>query len=205
MRIEYDWNNETDTWIINDKIEYMYDGEGNLTIQSIYSKDEYIYDTNGYLTMNISYSRSSETAPWENSDKVQYTYESGKLQSIYYEWDAKNSSWIEYNREEVEIPLDTSVLISDIIIPLSIFYNNDEIPFFLFSRCKPISMKFSGDFMFYYSDLPTGILDSSNPLSEAIVYRTANHTVAIEQAALGAQVRVYSPFGRIVAIDASNR
>lgn len=201
----YYWDSVSNAWLITSKEESSYDSNGNETMYVSYDWDstsnvwvesykyESSYDSNGNMTLDIDYEWDDASNTWVESYKSEYAFDSNNNQIMYavYEWDSETNMWVGDMKQELSY--DLSVTIDNIISSEMGFYN------------KPIRGKIyswssndwqeAGTYEFYYSEVSTGIPDVSNSLNEAIPYRTENNTVVIEQAALGASVRVYSLSG----------
>ncbi len=95
----YNWNAETNSWVVNDKTEYTYDTNGNRTLVAWYywnaetntwvnygsNKTEYAYDENGNAILISDYNEKTEYAYDANGNKTLETY---------YRWNAETNSWI---------------------------------------------------------------------------------------------------------------
>ena len=113
IQIEYDWNLETNEWIIYGKREYTYDGNGNPILDISFdwdsdisqwrnsSKAECTYNAQGNLTLRVTY-WGYDFNQWENGYKAEFTYDAQGNQTleIEYMWNSSLNYW--RNAQKIE-------------------------------------------------------------------------------------------------------
>lgn len=103
--LRFDWAKNTNQWILDDKEEYAYDSNGNITqyfkshgdngIDWYFDdKVENTYNSNGNLLSSSVYEWGSSRLGWLNDYKYEYTYDmnGNKTQSIFY-FGKNNYDW----------------------------------------------------------------------------------------------------------------
>ncbi len=112
--IDYEWDEITNQWIKDWKIEWSYDANENMTQGIDYEwngslnlwaatyKGAYTYDTNGNMTQSIGYNWNESLSLWAATSKGEYTYDTNgnMTQNIDYDWDETTSQWLESWKDE---------------------------------------------------------------------------------------------------------
>ena len=112
--IYYNWDTETQAFVISSKYEQTFNENGNQTLffrynwdtetQAfvVYRKEEYIYDENGNQTLSIGYNWDTETQAFVFSNKYEQTfneYDNPTL-FIYYNWDTETQAFVVSSKYE---------------------------------------------------------------------------------------------------------
>jgi len=113
--IDNEWNSETSQWENSEKTEYIYDANGNLTVEisnqwnsetsqwESFDKYEYTYDANGNPTVEIYSIWNSETSQWESFYKTEITYDANgnPTVEIFSIWNIETSQWKSFYKTEI--------------------------------------------------------------------------------------------------------
>jgi len=105
-----DWDESTSQFIANNKEEYYYNYDEQMTHYIYYSwnedsirwdledKEEFTYDGNGNTTLRISYNYSYSYSQWVYEDKREYTYDANgnRTMNASYEWNLTTNQWDGY-------------------------------------------------------------------------------------------------------------
>lgn len=111
-QILFDWDGYTRTWEAFMKSIFSYDGAGNMVLaQSYYfddpswilvQKDERTYNGNGNMTMQIYSFWDESSGDWINSSKEELTYNSSGflVDNISSTWDYFTGDWLKSHKSE---------------------------------------------------------------------------------------------------------
>lgn len=96
------FDEQSETFVRDDKEEYLYDSNGNLTSEIYQNWDEtmkkveYVYDSNRKLTLEIEYIFEKSSSQWVSDKKYEYTYYSNGNSKMdnHYIWDETINKWI---------------------------------------------------------------------------------------------------------------
>ena len=122
--IYYNWDTETQAFVISSKYEQTFNENGNQTLffrynwdtetQAfvVYRKEEYIYDENGNQTLSIGYNWDTETQAFVTESSYEDTFDENGNQtlSIYSNWDTETKALVP--RWKIENTFDESLAIS---------------------------------------------------------------------------------------------
>ena len=108
IRIDFNWDPESDKWINYQKVECVYDDKGNETSQTYYSfdnnsnqwifssKSEATYNNKGNRILDTHYIWQTSSSQWVASVKTEFLYDDNgndTLETLYI-WGANFNKWI---------------------------------------------------------------------------------------------------------------
>ena len=201
QELAYYWDESFNQWVNVNKSQYTYNANGNMIQSQYYSLDdntnqleaigktEYTYGANGNIAQSLHSEKDENTGQWVYVGKYDYTFDAyGNMsQELGYGWDESSSQWM-YESKFVLI-CDTSYTLSDLILPYTIFEEDDFISMIKHKMDSFVGYEWddeSDDWstflkaVYYYSDqnsTTVNIMDNGtvkvypNPVSEYLYFK----------------------------------
>ncbi len=139
QELAYYWDESFNQWVNVNKSQYTYNANGNMIQSQYYSLDdnanqleasgktEYTYGANGNIEQSLHSEKDESTGQWVYVGKYNYTFDTygNMLQELGYGWDESSSQWV--YESKFELICDTSYTLSDLILPFTIFEDDEFI------------------------------------------------------------------------------
>ena len=127
----YDWDYIEEIWVLNYRVTYHYDEDGNLdetfhydTQEDLEWKSKYYYDEKGY-PVEVVYS-INETGEWEIYYKQAFSYDDEynliEESSYYFDEEAADEQWIPFDR--YEYAFDYTYKFEETLVPYGLYRDN---------------------------------------------------------------------------------